>query len=449
MLKFSSCLLMAANIAAAFSVGLSTPVIAGESHRHSSFSWQSFRNNRSATVVSGVLGSTAVGAERGLAIAGKIMMVRDNTSTEVFVHATGLGTVETTYEVHVHDKPCSLGGGAHYKIDPTIAETLQDNEIWPVLAVDETGSGAGFDSVDHIARMSAQSIVVHDADGARIACGDFKQPLAGRNATGGFDLFDTVVPDPNYPLDDFAGSAQMVRTVDHTMVQVAVSGLVPNTTYPAHVHALRCEHNQGGGHYEIDPSVEGVIEENEIWPSFTTDETGAGASVIQSSHVARGDAQSIVIHAPTGEKMACANLDLPTLGSGRFVTHGELITTPTALSRGYDITGSARLVRSSRGHTIVSMRAEGLDPQKGVYPAHVHNRRCAEGGGAHYKIDESIDEVIEENEIWPSLRVFSNGLARGFSSASNHIARPDAQSIVVHDPEDGARLVCVDLVEPL
>ncbi len=45
-----------------------------------------------------------------------------------------------------------------------------------------------------------------------------------------------------------------------------------------------------GPHYEIDPSVEGVVAENELWPAVITDVGGRSETVATFDHVARADA---------------------------------------------------------------------------------------------------------------------------------------------------------------
>lgn len=107
---------------------------------------------------------------------------------------------------------------------------------------------------------------------------------------------------------DLRGRAHMVRVPSgKTIVTVEVTGLAPNTTYGAHVHALPCGTNQAGGHYKHDP-VGPPAPPNEIWPGFTTDASGAGSGKDTASFIARAEAQSVVIHAPGGTKIACADL---------------------------------------------------------------------------------------------------------------------------------------------
>ena len=78
---------------------------------------------------------------------------------------------------------------------------------------------------------------------------------------------------------------------------------------------------------------------------------------------------------------------------------------PGAVERDYNIRGRAVMVRTDwhAGRTPVAVHARGLDPSTG--------RR---------------------------------GVGHGFAVHANR-ARPEAQSIVVHHPDDGARIACLDL----
>ena len=107
----------------------------------------------------------------------------------------------------------------------------------------------------------------------------------------------------------FTGHATMVRTADgKTIVSVSVRGLAPNTTYGSHVHAFPCAENFAGGHYKHDLTGP-ASPPNEIWPAFSTNGGGVGNGKATAAWVARPEARSVVIHAPGGAKIACADLD--------------------------------------------------------------------------------------------------------------------------------------------
>jgi len=107
---------------------------------------------------------------------------------------------------------------------------------------------------------------------------------------------------------DIIGHAQMVRTASgRTYVTVHVTGLAPDTAYPSHVHALPCGQADADGHYKRDPAGP-ATPPNEIWQGFTTDAFGVGNGRAVADFTAGANAVSVVIHAPGGAKIACADL---------------------------------------------------------------------------------------------------------------------------------------------
>lgn len=105
------------------------------------------------------------------------------------------------------------------------------------------------------------------------------------------------------------GRAQMVRTADgRTIVSVHLEGLLPNATYGSHVHAAACAVGDADGHYKFDPAG-AAAPPNEIWPGpFTTNSAGIGSGDTIAEGTAGFTAVSVVVHAPGGAKVACADL---------------------------------------------------------------------------------------------------------------------------------------------
>jgi hypothetical protein len=104
------------------------------------------------------------------------------------------------------------------------------------------------------------------------------------------------------------GRAQMVRTADgKTIVSLHVEGLAPGTAYGSHVHKQACANGDADGHYKFDPAG-AATPPNEIWLGFTTNEAGIGNSDTTAYATAGPTAMSVVIHAPGGAKIACADL---------------------------------------------------------------------------------------------------------------------------------------------
>jgi len=104
------------------------------------------------------------------------------------------------------------------------------------------------------------------------------------------------------------GRAQMIRTADgKTTVSIHVEGLLPNTVYGSHVHAAACAEGDANGHYKYDPAGP-AAPPNEIWPGFTTNASGTGNGNATVDWTAGQTAVSVVVHAPGGAKIACADL---------------------------------------------------------------------------------------------------------------------------------------------
>ena len=107
---------------------------------------------------------------------------------------------------------------------------------------------------------------------------------------------------------EISGHAQMVRTAaGTTIVSVHVEGLTRNTTYGSHVHQLACAVGEADGHFKLDPTGP-AAPPNEIWPGFTTNGAGVGNGNAKVDGTAGPGAVSVVVHAPGGAKIACADL---------------------------------------------------------------------------------------------------------------------------------------------
>lgn len=407
-------------------------------------------------ITAGEFKTTDVAKAGGMAIGGRMMMVRDTYSgtTESFVHAMGL-PASTPATIHVHNLPCGVaGGGGHYQIDATGAVD-EVNEIWPrILATDVNGVGSGYARHKHYARPEAQSMVIHDAVNAtqRNACGLMHAPSSSSVLGGSFVKLTSgggLVPNA-------AGNAAIARLgADNlTVVRLSLDGLLPATTYSAHVHALPCATSEGGGHYKQNNDITEVAAtaNNEIWVPFTTTAAingsggGHGETRVQVPHVARmadvagsGGAVSIVIHDPTAASTArllCVDLSLPL----------SFVNTSEGNKRYPTLGGSAKMERLSSGETRVSVSGmKGLTPNA-TYKLHVHDRPChVNGGGGHYKHDYSNPNAVEENEVWLTLKTDAAG-GGSATFTSPHILRPEAYSIVIHDTDTaGTRLSCSDL----
>lgn len=127
---------------------------------------------------------------------------------------------------------------------------------------------------------------------------------------------------------------------------------------------------------------------------------------------------------------------------GAIVTRGDFSEYLAGVTRYDEISGQATMIRLPTDRTTVQIQVSGLAPHQ-TYPTHVHNASCADGGGGHYMHDPA-GPVEPPNEIWINFTTNNDGHGQNRSEGS-FWARPEAQSIVIHDYSDSARVACVDL----
>ena len=137
-------------------------------------------------------------------------------------------------------------------------------------------------------------------------------PASARGAevtAGSLEPFAAGIGHADY--GDIAGKATMIRTASgDTIVVVTASGLTPGETYGSHVHKQTCDSGDAGGHYSFGQVVPGgALDGTEIWPGpFEANAAGhvLGWTVVGAT--AGPTAVSVVIHAPGGAKIGCADL---------------------------------------------------------------------------------------------------------------------------------------------
>jgi hypothetical protein len=384
-----------------------------------------------ADIRGGVFNLTEAGAELYDSISGNANLVVTDKTSGVEIHVRGL-SANTGYPAHVHANTCAEGGGPHYLQDPE-GEDVAENGLWPMLNVNSEGVGYGEVSQDFSVTTDARSVVIHQPESnERIACAD----LLSAKGYGG-SLAATETGEGLY--ENIQGSAFVaVNTGGLSKAEVFVSGLSAGSTYGSHVHTGDCA-SGGAGHYLQDTSGEDVAG-NGLWPTININEWGHGWGWAQNMFEIRfADANSVIIH-ETGasDRIACADLDIP-LYSFRS---GPFTMTQDGESQYGEIAGRALLWINSAGDSVARIYVTGLDANE-EYPAHVHNAWCETGGGGHYLQDlDGADE--DANGIWPFIATDANGSGIG-EEAEDFIVRPDARSVVIHEPGTGTRLACADL----
>lgn len=121
---------------------------------------------------------------------------------------------------------------------------------------------------------------------------------------------------------------------------------------------------------------------------------------------------------------------------------GSFTATATGVALYGTLFGRAILETSERGVTTVNINMSGLKPNT-TYSNHVHNGLCADAGGGHYLHDlHGSDNAV--NGMFPVFTTDNNGRV-AYSLSATKIVRPDARSVVIHEPGSGAKIACADL----
>ncbi len=149
----------------------------------------------------------------------------------------------------------------------------------------------------------------------------------------------------------------------------------------------------------------------------------------------------------TAALAALVGVQVANAGNGAQKTTGTFAPVPGYAD--YGITGTAQLVRLPSDRTIAKVKVEGLEPGQ-TYLSHVHTGACSALGG-HYQ-DVVGGAATPPNELWLSTDAESFGIranpkGKGVGSdRADWLARPEAQSIVIHHYSDTAtRVACADL----
>jgi len=122
-------------------------------------------------VVKGRFSEFSAGIDRDFDIWGPVRLTIGEDWTSVRANAKGLEP-STTYTSHLHESACSdADGGGHYKNDPA-GPPAPPNELWLMFHANSAGSAHDSSSAPWVVRDGARSVVIHDTDGARIACAD-------------------------------------------------------------------------------------------------------------------------------------------------------------------------------------------------------------------------------------------------------------------------------------
>jgi hypothetical protein len=239
---------------------------------------------------------------------GAALLVRtDAGHTLVSLQVSGLNP-DKMYPAHVHNLPCSMQAGGHYQ-HTTDGGVNATNEVWPVLMTNDAGQGRSFVDVDKVLRSDAVAVVVHDPDAAnaKLLCADLTSASLSAFATNGTLTRFGAATDAGAP--NLSGNGNLTRSSNGTTsASIDLQNLKPNTMYMVHVHDQPCAFASGGGHYKIDYGVDAAVASNELWLDVTSNDAGAGKQDASINHIARAEAQAIVVHAMDNTRLGCIDL---------------------------------------------------------------------------------------------------------------------------------------------
>jgi len=243
-------------------------------------------------------------------VSGTVKAKRGGAATSFDTTLTGLDPAALGYAVHVYGEPCSVAsGGDPYKMDPLVASGTVTNEISIPVTGFTTGMSAGTIAVPHGIRTDAQSIVIERSitatTTARVACAN----LTRMTAFAALESEGTAQPLQAAGGMSLTGTAVMTRKLTGvTVMAVVMTGLEPQVTYAAHLHAQSCSASAGGGHYKIDRNIS-EDPMNEIGFALTADADGAAYDSTWFPVTAAADAASVVVHGNDGARLACFDLE--------------------------------------------------------------------------------------------------------------------------------------------
>jgi hypothetical protein len=283
-----------------------------------------------------------------------------------------------------------------------------------------------------------------DMDRHKMLCADLTPNDADLpvTTTGEFAPVPTGVVGP-----PVTGTATLTRNTSDSTLEMDLAGLDTEFDYEYRIATIPCEVNGDNFQYLIDQSI-GELPENVISEVFSPMPDGTATPSFQADFRLREDAQAVFLslvpdtEPPQSVLFSCASIvrDPAPISTARG--SGSLL--PAGMDRTPLMTSSATLTRNLDETTRVELSISDSSPDT-LHPVHVHDRPCSiDTGGGHYKRDRSVAETLEENEIWIPVTTDESGAASA-EILVEHLARPDAQALVIHDEADGERLACIDL----
>ncbi|HMY38197.1 MAG TPA: hypothetical protein PK011_02630 [Marinagarivorans sp.] len=415
---------------------LSTACVAPNDHPPSSSSSSSSSSGSSSSSSSGAPGAylsvkggyftrTPAGTSRYSTLNGlSNLIIRDNSS-EIEIHVQGL-TANAQYKSVLTRGTCfSIDSNATYR------QGLGGNEITPTISVDAFGMGMAKDAQNFALNDTDLSLAIKDLGNENtIACADLHSSagIKGMVRMGKSYYYNWV----GYVSANDNGHSRAEINPSTGFRRIDTSGPVDAYANMSNCNSEPMEYGQSkGGHGA----------ENSLWPHAEETEAFLGIWASNPFKVRLNEIKSLVFSEQQSQQplpYRCIDLDtkLLTFRSGSFKP------TDAGVALYGTLAGRAILETSLEGNTTASITMAGLKPNT-TYSNHVHNGLCADAGGNHYLHDiHGADNAV--NGMFPVFTTDATGYVH-YQLSANKIVRPDARSIVIHEPGSGVKIACADL----
>ncbi len=225
------------------------------------------------------------------------------------------------------------------------------------------------------------------------------------------------------------GLVQVLRTETDTIVQVQLTGLQSDTTHRVAVHTRPCDADVGGEVYAIDPSLPDHTS-NQLIVGVEARPDGIGEGQLRvRDHLARGEAQALVVWPPLGSALSCADLRVPGDTARSSATFE-----PLSAASERSISGEVS-VSSDADETEVVVTLSGLTGQQ-RYSTLLHELPCeVDDAGEPYRLDAGGSA---EADNWLAVDVELDAEGNGTASWKRDGVqlRGDAQAFVLFQSDD-------------
>lgn len=375
-------------------------------------------------VKGGFITPTAQGANLYPGFNGHSNLVISQNTSELAVHVWGL-TPDASYKTILNQGTCASTSLMVYQHN-----NEGNSSVAPEINVNSYGMGMGHVIAPFAVRETALSVAIKELGGELvIGCVDLhsSQGFKGAIVNGGAKSF-------------YREGAGYVSANDNgrSIIEINTNGWPTEGTLKATANKSTCEETPA--HY-LQDTTGADIASNGLWLQSTESRDNLSVTAWASNlfKVRLNEIKSIeYTDLGTAFDTGCTNLTTKIL----MFRSGNFKPTDNGVALYGTLSGRAILETSKEGVTMATIAMKGLKANA-TYSNHVHNDTCANAGGGHYLHEiGGADNAI--NGIFPVFTTDSSGQVR-YTLSVNKIVRPDARSIVIHEPGSGAKIACADL----